>query len=344
MTDFERIKRFFEEHQGRFVGYEVIDSATQKAKALLDEAVCESIVSNPRVKDFFLLYFPFDSHSALVDIDSLDSFTFEIYFADYGDKIVIHDAGRTFACGVEAYEGNGVLATHKDVADRYVERNGMAFEGWAVTKKTSLATFVQDTVTFVKVLQTLNNAQPFPPYLLELDAAREVVDVLSRCWIQGEKIEKNGNARRVAIFDNQKILQEHFTCGEEAYPRCFNKHAFVGLFFHSDGKVLLRRSEDPLWDFAIRDYVLEEEWSSLIGLQRAVKENFGFDFLFGDVAPALTTTHDKLILDFYVIRGYDIETEALCKDATDFVWMEKAQARDLLKERYPASLLGYLLE
>ena len=152
----------------------------------------------------------------------------------------------------------------------------------------------------------------------------------------------------MAIFDNQKILQEHFTCGEEAYPRCFNKHGFVALFLNGDGKVLLRKDNAASWDFAIRDYVLEEEWSSLEGLQRAIKQSFGFDFFFGDVAPSLTTTRDKLILDFYVIHGYDVETKELCGDSAEtFVWMEKEKARALLKDeaiaRYPSSLIDYLL-
>ena len=344
MTDFEQMKRFFEEHQGRLVGYEVIDSATRRT-ADLDEGECKGIANNPCVKDFFVLHFPFDSRSNLVDIDSLDSFTFEICFVDYGDKIVIHDAGRTFDCGVKAYEGNGVIGAHKTVVDRYLERNGMECDDWAVTKETSLATFARDTITFVKALQTLNNAQPFPPYLLELDAASEVADVLSRCWIKGERMVKEDGARRVAIFDNQKILQEHFTCGEQAYPRGFNKHKFVGLFFNSDGKVLLRRRKNDAWDFAVNDYVLEDEWSSLCGLQRAVKERFGFDFFFGDVAPALTTTRDKLICDFYVVTDYNVEIEQLCGDGEDaFAWVEREELMALQAKNDFALYSPYLID
>lgn len=348
MTDFERIKRFFKEFQGRFVNYEVIDGTTRRADCSI-EYVCANIINNPSVKDFFVLYFPFESHSVLVDIDSLDSFVFEIYFINYGDKIVIHDACRTFDCGADSPEGNGVIAAHKEVVDRYLQRNGVAREVWAIVKETSLETFVQDTVTFVKVLQTMNNAQPTPPYLLELDAADKVVAVLTRCWIRKEKREMGNEGRRVAIFDNQKILQEHFTCGEQAYPWCFNKLGFVGLFFNSDGKVLVRKNKAGVCDFAICDYVLEDEWDSLSGLQRAIKENFGFEFSFGDVAPTLTTTRDKLICDFYAIHGYDVEIAQLCaSNANIFAWMEKEQVRTLLKNgefaRYSASLVDYLFE
>ena len=352
MTDFEQMKQFFVGHQNRFVGYRVIDSDMCKKERFLPEYVCKNIINNPGVKDFFVLHFPFDSGSGLVDIDSLDSFVFDFYFVDYGDKIVIDDACRTFDCGVEAYEGNGVIQMQADVTRKYLAKNGLEYRNYAISKQTSLQTFVQDTITFVKALQTLNNAQPSPPYVLELDDAREAVDVLTRCWIKGEKIEEGDDARKVALFDNHKRLQESFSCDEQGYPPCFNKHKFVGVFFNSDGRVLVRQQPTenaPAYDFAICDYVLADEWSSLEGMQRAIKQSFGFDFFFGDVAPAITTTKSKLICDFYVVHCYDVDLQQLCGESECiFEWITKEELLALRKTdafvRYPTSLIDYLYE
>ncbi len=352
MTDFEQMKRFFLQHRDRFVGYDLIDSDARKEEKFLPEYVCKSIINDPSVKDFFVLHFTLDSHAGLVDVNSLDSFVFDFYFIDYGDKIVIDDACRTFECGVEAYEGNGVIQTQWDATSKYLAKNGMEYRNYAIVKQTSLQTFVQDTVTFVKVLQTLNNAQPSPPYILELDDAREAVDVLTRCWIKGERIEERDGARKVALFDNHKSLQDGFSCDEQAYPSCFNKHKFVGVFFNSDGRVLVRKKATGnalAYDFGICDYVLADEWSSLEGMQRAVKQSFGFDFCFGDVAPAVTTTRGKLICDFYVVHCYDVALQQLCgEDECSFEWIAKEELLSLLKAddfaRYPISLIDYLYE
>ncbi|MBE6655575.1 MAG: hypothetical protein E7609_01730 [Ruminococcaceae bacterium] len=352
MTDFEQMKQFFLQHRERLVDYNLINSNARKCEKYLPEYVYKNIIHNPDVKDFFVLNFPFDVKSGLVNVDSLDSFVFDFYFVDYGDKIVIDDAERTFDCGVESYEGNGVILAQKDVTEKYLLKNGLQYSNYAIIKQTNIQTFVQDTITFVKVLQTLNNAQPYPPYILELDDAREVVEVLTRCWIYGEKSEKDENARKLALFDNQKILQENGDCEEGAYPPFFNKHAFVGVFFNSDGKVLVRKSgteTESRYDFAIHDYVLKDECCSLVGIQRAIQQSFGFDFYFGDVAPALTTTRNRLICDFYVVRCYDVSTKQLCGDGENtFDWMGKDDLFALLNAdrfaNYPVSLLECLYE
>ena len=204
--------------------------------------------------------------------------------------------------------------------------------------------------TFVKALQTLNGARPYPPYLLELDDAREVEDALTRCWICGEKSERCENARTLSLFDKQKVKEEHVTCEEGVYPKLSNKLAFIGAFFDSDGRVLLQKKRTQtgiLYDFAIRDYVLKDEYDSLMGLQRAVRQCFGFDFYFGDLAPAVTLTQKRLILDFYVVPHYDVPTEELCGDGKDTLeWFTREEFFDLIAanrfESYPQGLLTLL--
>ncbi len=351
MTDFQKIKEFFLQRCGKFVEYSVIDSDARKCEKHLPEYVCQNIINNPGVKDFFVLNFPFYSNAGLVEIDSFDSFVFEFYFIDYGDKIVISDAKRTFDCGVEEYEGNGVILAQKTVVEKYLLKNGLQSIDNDIVKQTSLQTFVQDTVAFVKALQTLNNAQPYPPYILELDSARETVDALTRCWVYGERIDGVQPARKLALFDSQKNLLENFSCAEDGYPPIFNKHAFTGLFFNSDGKVLVKKTRTdtaPKYDFAIHDFVLQDEDNSLIAFQRAIKQNLGLDFYFGELAPALTTTRDKLIFDFYVVHGYDVAIEQLHNDSNAFEWIEKDKLFALLKAdrfaNYPVKLLEYLCE
>lgn len=349
MTNFEQMKEFFLQHSEKFVAYHVIDSNARKQATHLPQYVYENILKNPNVKDFFVLEFPYNSNTGLTEIDSLDSFVFDLYFIDYGDKIIITDAQRTVECGVEAYEGNGIIFMQKAITEKYLAKNGLQFIDNAIVKETSLQTFTQDTITLVKTMQTLNNAQPYPPYLLELDCAHETVDILTRCWVHNESIKKQDNTRKLALFDSQKILQEYFSCDEGDYPKVFNQHAFAGLFFNSNGKVLVKKIQTetaPIYDFAIHDFVLQGEDNSLIALQRAVEQFFGLEFYFGDLAPALTTTRDKLICDFYVVHGYDVAIEQLRNDGNAFEWIEPAELFALLKANrftiYPIKLLEFL--
>jgi hypothetical protein len=249
--------------------------------------------------------------------------------------LITADVERIEALGKLPYSDTCVLVTNswREISEflRTTERAATVVRA---TKETSIETFVQDTITFVRVLQTLNNAQPYPPYILELDDACEVVDLLTRCWIYGEKIEADSSSRAVALFDNHKNLQEHFDCKEDAYPTFFNKHKFVGVFFNSEGMLLVRKRTDngkALYDFAISDYVLAGEWTSLEGLQRAISNDFGFDFFFGDVAPKLTLKQNKLISDYYVIHCYDVSIEQLKhNDNYSFEWINKDTLSSLL--------------
>lgn len=354
MTDFEKIKQFFTTHQGRFVGYNVIDSDTVKSKGFPSDYLYKHILHNEDVKDFFALEFPFDSKTGLVDIDSLDSFVFDFYFVDLGDKIVIDDAGRTFLCGVEAYEGNGVIAKHSDVTEKYLAKNGLAYvNGYGIAKQTSTATFVQDAITFVKVLQTLNNAQPYPPYILELDDANEVVDVLTRCWVKGEKLTDGKSTKRVALFDNYKQMQKHRSCPQSSYPPFFKKLRCVGVFVNSNGQVLVKRkakcNRKP-YSFAIDDFVAKDDGNSLIALQRAVHDSFGFEFWWGEFAPKVTTNAGKEICDYFVVPCFDVElTQLQHSDKYLYQWVEKDELLTLLATNkfathYSTTLIQYLLE
>lgn len=351
MTDFEKIKQFFIEYTDTFVAYNVITRG-QDEKNYTDYII-NNIYRNPNVKDFFALEFPFDSGKNLVHIDSLDSFVFDFYFLDYGDKIVIDDAERTCYCGVEAPEGNGVLANQKEIVEKYLTKNGFSFENYNIVKETSLETFVKDTINFIKVLQTLNNIQPSPPYILELDEAKETVDLLTRCWIGEEKFVNDSQGRKLALFDNHKNLQEKQTCSENSYPPFFNKHKFVGVFFNQDGKVLVAKNTNATckaYDFAISDFVLDNEWSSLEGLQRAVQQTFGIDFFFGEIAPCITTLKNKVVTDYYVVNDYNVTIEQISKLGGQYLfdWLTKEEIIALIKvgdmDNYDVNLMKYLLE
>ncbi len=354
MTDFEKIKQFFVEHTDKFVHYKIIDKEEKSKEGYLSDFIHKQILNNPKVKDFFAIEFPFNcDDKSLVTIDSLDSFVFDFYFLDLDNKIIITDAERTFQCGVEAYEGNGVLADKYDIVKKYLAKNNIEDGDFAISKVTTLDTFVQDTITFIKVLQTLNNIQPFPPYLLELDSAKEVVDVLTRTWVNSEKITDGKSSRKLALFDNHKRLMENQSCPEKSYPAFHNKHAFVSVFFNEEDKVLICKNlkgKKPQYDFAITDYVAEDEWYSLEALQRAIKENFGFEFWFGEVAPALTTVKDKIITDYYIIKNYNVSIEELTYDNQKIAydWVSKDELIALVKSgdfgSYTKAFIEYVYE
>ena len=183
-------------------------------------------------------------------------------------------------------------------------------------------------------MQTLNNAQPFPPYLLELDESKETVDVLTRAWIKKETLAGGDDSRPLALFNNHKELCKNDFCHENSYPPFYNKHRFVGLFFNSDDKVLIRKSlnGEESFAFAIDDFVLKDEWYSLEGLQRAISQTFGFNFFFGEIAPSLTTVQNKVITDYYIVSDYDVD---LCdfrkNDEYSFLWIDKDELLSLVK-------------
>ena len=137
MPNFESIKQFFIDHIDRFVHYKVNTKEQVLQKKYLTENICKEIINNPKVIDFFSIEFPLDAPNGLISIESLDSFVFDFYFLKLGESIVISDAGRTFECGVEAFEGNGVLAEKIDLVCRYLSKNGMAYDCYKVLKQTN---------------------------------------------------------------------------------------------------------------------------------------------------------------------------------------------------------------
>ncbi len=353
MTDFEKIKNFFLERVDNFVHYKVLDKSDKLQEGYLSQFVYEKIINDTEVDDFFAIEFPFTCEENLHCIDSLDSFTFDFYFLSLGDKIVITDAERTFECGVEAFEGNGVLAEKLDRVREYLERNGMELNEYAIIKQTSIHSFVSDAITFTRVLQTLNNIQPYPPYILELDEAREVEEVLTRAWIKNESIAVEQNGRKLALFDNHKTLVEKDEGFENCYPVFYNKHAFVGIFFNKNREVLLSKKIDggqTVYDFAVKDFVLKDESFSLEGLQRRIKECFGFDFFFGEIAPKLTTIENKVITDYYIVDDYDVLPSELSFDSEkiSYEWGNKEKVFSLIElgefSNYSLEFINYIYQ
>lgn len=354
MSSFEKIKEFFISHANNFVCYKIISKEEKIKENHLTDYVCQEIVQNEKVQDFFVMKFPSnDENKKLITIDSCDSFVFDIYFVDYSDKIVLTDAGRTFDCCVEAFEGNEVFASQKDLMTKYLSKYEITNNLYTVEKQTTLATFISDTINFVTALQTINNAQPYPPYVLELDNAKQTRDVLSRTWIKGEKITDGSTGRLLALFDNHKNLYERQTCPENAYCEYDNKHAFVGIFFNEENKVLIKRNlkgTKPQYDFAIKDYILENESYSLEALQRAIHDNFGIEFWFGEVAPLITTIKDKVITDYYVVNNYNISINDLSFDDKEvaYDWVTLEELFVLIRSGdfcpYSETFINYVLE
>ena len=354
MTDFEKIKQFFIEHIDKFVYYKIISKDEKINSNYLPDYVLNNLVHNESVKDFFVMEFPsINENKSLVTIDSCDSFVFDIYFVDYGDKIVLTDAGRTFDCCVEAPEGNGVFANQKDVMTKYLNKFGIINNFYTIEKQITFDTYIKDTINFVKALQTINHSEPYPPYVLELDNAKETVDVLSRTWIKGEKITDGKDSRSLALFDNHKNLCENQTCPQNGYCEYNNKHAFVGIFFNDDNKVLITRrlkASKPQYDFTIKDYVIENESYSLEALQRAVHDNFGTELWFGEVAPILTTLKNKVITDYYIINSYNISIDDLSFDSKEvaYGWATIEEIIVLIKSGdfgdYTETFISYVCE
>ena len=349
MNNLEKIKKFFIERQNKFVHYNVIDKEHIDDKTSFSEFVLEKIIHNPEIKSYFAFEFPFSSDD-LITLDSMDSFVFDFYFLETADKIIITDAKRTFDCGVDCFEGNGVLLSKFDVVEKYLSKYDMYYLENAIYKQTSVDTFIQDTITFTKVLQTLNNAQPFPPFVLELDSAKDVVTTLTSAWVNDEKVQSENDLRKLALFDNNKTFMGDY-CSENSFVQYFNKYAFVGVFFNSSGKVLVRKKlNDCKYNFAINDFILENETCSLESLQRAIRENFGFDFSFGEVAPSITTVNNHVITDYYVIKGYDVNVKELLFDSEKnlYSWISKDKLLTLISSgeftSYPLSLIEYIYQ
>ena len=188
MTDFDKIKQFFVEHTNKYVNYKVVESNELKAQRFPDEYTVCNIFNNKQVVDFFAIEFPYQSNPPLIDVESLDSFTFGIYFVNYGNQIVIDDTRRTWDCGADSFEGNGVIAIQLPLVKHFVAGRGLEMQDYAITKTTSLDSFVADTINMIATMQTLNNLQPTQPYLVADSRIDEARQALTACWVHNKTI------------------------------------------------------------------------------------------------------------------------------------------------------------
>ena len=189
MTEFEQIKQFFVDHANKYVNYRVVGSDELKAQRFPDEYTASNIFANKDVVDFFAIEFPYQSNPPLVDVESLDSFTFGIYFVNYGNQIVIDDTRRTWDCGADRFEGNGIIATQLPLVQQFLSKRGLDFTNYAITKKTSLDSFVADTINVVTAMQTLNNLQTTPPYFANNPHIDDTTQALTECWVNSKLIQ-----------------------------------------------------------------------------------------------------------------------------------------------------------
>ena len=189
MTDFDKIKQFFVDHTNKYVNYRVIDRDELKAQRFPDEYTASNIFVNKDVVDFFAIEFPYQSNPPLVDVESLDSFTFGIYFVNYGNQIVIDDTRRTWDCGADSPEGNGVIATQLALVKDYLAGRGLDFTNYAITKTTSLDSFVTDAINVVTAMQTLNNLQTNEPYIVSDTRIDDTTQALTECWVHSKLIQ-----------------------------------------------------------------------------------------------------------------------------------------------------------
>ena len=189
MTDFDKIKQFFVDHTNKYVNYRVVGSDELKAQRFPDEYTASNIFAGKDVVDFFAIEFPYQSNPPLVDVESLDSFAFSFYFVDLGNKIVINDTRRTWDCGADSPEGNGVIATQLALVKDYLAERGLDFANYAITKKTTVDSFVADAINVVTAMQTLNNLQPNAPYIVSDARIDDTTQALTECWVHNKSIQ-----------------------------------------------------------------------------------------------------------------------------------------------------------
>ena len=189
MTDFEKIKQFFVDHTYKYVNYKVVGSDELKAQRFPDEYTVCNIFNNKQVVDFFAIEFPYQSNPPLVDVESLDSFTFGIYFVNYGNQIVIDDTRRTWDCGADSPEGNGIIAAQLPLVQQFLAKRGLDFANYAITKKTTIDSFVADAINVVTAMQTLNNLQTNEPYIVSDTRIDDTTQALTECWVHNKSIQ-----------------------------------------------------------------------------------------------------------------------------------------------------------
>ncbi len=182
-ADFLKIKEFFTARQREYVLYNV--------KPLSYGDAYSDFCPIERFRDGFLLEFDLDAedYPGLYAIDPYDSFTFSINCVYYGDRIELTDCNRTWECGVEAFEGTGLAATHYDEMAAFVKAHGYSLGGderlgTVIKKVTSVDSFVRDTIELIRIMLTINRIDEVPPYLHE-DKPEVVGDIeaLEESWL-----------------------------------------------------------------------------------------------------------------------------------------------------------------
>ena len=179
-SQYQQMKEYFERNIDKFVCYR-IDTR--------DTPMCTDYFrSEPFNQACFIqfvgphLSFNNPQNPDLYYIDSYDSFVFGIYLVNYGDHIELSDFNRTWECGVEAFEGNGLFALHIDAVRDFVTKNGFCLDKTQIRKTTSLDTFVDDAITLTKIMLMINYMQDKPPYLTFKKPIQEDIRALRKSW------------------------------------------------------------------------------------------------------------------------------------------------------------------
>lgn len=186
--DFYKMKRFFEDRKNNFVIYDVNNK---------DSSRYSHYFTPPKYEDIFYLEFDAGYFNARDDkyyIDPYDSFVFGMQFVNYGDRIEVTDYNRSFECGVEEAEGNGLMAKHFDKVQKVVNAHGLELKelisnGTEIRKITSLNTFVLDAIKLIKVMLMINYMKDTYPYISGNKNIWEDIRALKQSW--GIKVKKS---------------------------------------------------------------------------------------------------------------------------------------------------------
>lgn len=190
--DFSKIKSFFIDRQNDFVIYKVTDK---------DSSLHSHYFTPPKYEDIFYLEFDAGYFNALDDkhyIDPYDSFVFGIQFVNYGDRIEVTDFNRSFECGVEEFEGNGLMAKYFDKVQKVARSHGFELKSLEtcdteIRKVTSISTFAIDAVKLIKVMLMINYMKDTYPYISGNKNIWEDIRALKKSW--GIKQSKKKGAK-----------------------------------------------------------------------------------------------------------------------------------------------------
>lgn len=184
LEQFDSIRCFFEERSNKYVEYTVNSNPGNEHTYYFSPP--------PFQRDFYIRFA--SPHLSEVyqfyRIDSYDSFVFGIYFIDYGNRIEVSDMNRTWECGVEAFEGTGLMAKHLPLVKQKVEDYGFDALNFGLEmgkttelhKVTTEKTFVSDAISLVELMLLINHIKPTPPHLRKNKYIRQEIDALQKSW------------------------------------------------------------------------------------------------------------------------------------------------------------------